>query len=112
MRKIVLFQLLFFLMMTYSFGEDIYNSFYPIKKRLDSYYVEYEVSFINYEGKLVIPFEYSWGSISENGIAAVEKKDKHYLINKNNEILCECKCYLFNGFSDGLCKAKKDNKYG
>lgn len=112
MRKIVLFQLLFFFMITFGFGEEIYNSFYPIKQRLETYYVKYKVGFIDYEGNLVIPFEYSWGTIAENGIAAAEKNDKQYLINKKNEILYECKCILFDGFSDGLCKAKEDNKYG
>ena len=102
----------FFFILSGLFGEEIKQSLYPIKQRLPTKYVEYKVAFIDYEGNLVIPFEYSWGSIFENGVAAAKKDKKNYLINLENEKYFECDFYLYYGFSDGLCCAEKDNKYG
>ncbi len=81
------------------------KNLFPIKKRLPGNSVKYEVAYIDYDGKLMIPFEYSWGSVFENGIAAVTKNKQDFLIDSNNTIIKEfpLKYNLFNGFSEGLC---------
>lgn len=111
MRKIINFIFFNLFLFFYLFGFDN-NEIYPIKQRLQTTSVEYKVAFIDYEGNLIIPFEYNWGSISENGIAAVRKEKKHHIINTYNEIICDCDFWLYDGFSEGLCRASKNNKEG
>lgn len=114
-KKQIAFLSLYFIIMEFLFANDNNYCLYPIKKKLNEPSVKYEVGFIDYEGNLVIPFEYSWGTTFEGGVAAVEKNDKYYIINIRQEIIAEFSYpySLRNGFSDGLCIiANALNRYG
>ena len=45
--------------------------------------------YISWENKTLIPFEYSYASVFQNGKAKVCKNGSNYLINEQNEILIE-----------------------
>ena len=114
-KKQFAFFSIYFIIMGFIFANDSKYNLYPIKKRLNGASVKYEVGFIDYEGNLIIPFEYSWGTTFENGVAAVEKNDKYYIINTQQEIVAEFSYpySLRNGFSDGLCIIENVlNRYG
>ena len=104
-KKLVISFIMLFGIFDVIYSSDTLMNLYPIKKRLEGKFVEYEVCFIDYNGKLVIPFEYSWGSVFENGVAAVTKNKQDILIDINNKVkkVFPGKYHLLNGFSEGLC---------
>lgn len=48
--------------------------------------------YINWENEILIPFQYSYASVFQGGLATVSKDGKYYIINTANEILEEVDC--------------------
>jgi hypothetical protein len=45
--------------------------------------------YINWSNDVVIPFQYSYGSVFQDGEAKVCKEGKYYIINQQNQIIEE-----------------------
>ncbi|MCL2695527.1 MAG: WG repeat-containing protein [Clostridiales bacterium] len=81
--------------------------------------------FIDRTGKVVIPLKYDGATAFSEGLAAVEKGGKQYLINRNGEtVVALDTCYSndmmgssfssigISSFSEGLAAVEKDGQYG
>lgn len=91
------------------------TNLYPIRKRLQSTSVKYLFGYIDYDGNMVVPFEYSWATTFEDGYATVCKNDRYFIIDTNNRIVFSLKngMRFSGGFHEGLCVFKDENKkYG
>jgi hypothetical protein len=63
------------------------------------YIIDYhgKYGFIDYEGNLVIPFEYTYASNFNQGVAKVSKGDEYFYISKKNEkVIINESTYNFN----------------
>ena len=71
-----------------------------------------QCGFINYDGKMVIPAEYSYVYDFTEGWACVEKDNQSFYIDKDNRIVLIPEVSNTMPFSEGYAVASKDLKYG
>ena len=71
-----------------------------------------QCGFINYEGEMVIPAEYSYVYDFTENWACVEKNNQSIYIDKNNKVVLVPEVKNATPFSEGLAVASERLKYG
>ncbi len=73
-----------------------------------------KTGFIDTSGKLVIPFNNNYESMSSfnNGVSAVCSNGKYGLINTSGEVVLPCIYNTIVAFSEGIAIVEKDGKFG
>lgn len=68
--------------------------------------------YIDVQGRLVIPYKYSYAQAFSQGLAAVEYNDRYGFINREGKVLIPFKFDDASDFDEGLAVVKLKGKYG
>lgn len=90
----------------------IYEYAYPFSESLACVCLDGKYGYINKEGEVVIPFQYTSAGIFSEGLARVSLGGKSGYIDKSGEVVITGDYTEVYDFSDGMALVKQNDKYG